>query len=96
MRVPCNLKRRLDPAGGAVVIGCRRILGQKFATDALVIAFGVVVGDVFVNKMSQVRFAKDNELIEALMPDGLDEALTIRITVRALRRNGDAADAGAG
>ena len=60
------------------------------------IAFGVVVGDVLADKMSQVGLAKDDEVIEAFMPDGLDEAFSMRITVRALRRDGDAADAAAG
>ena len=41
-------------AGGVVVIGRSRIFGQKLATDALVIAFGFVVSDVFTNKMSQI------------------------------------------
>ena len=31
------------------------------------VAFGVVVGDVFANKMPQVGFAKDDEVIEALV-----------------------------
>ena len=39
------------------------------------ITFAVVVGDVFVNKIPQVCFAKDDELIEALMP----EVLRIRV-----------------
>ena len=60
---------RLDDRGGAVVICGSGILSQKLATDALMVAFGVVVGDVFTNKMSQVSFAKNDELVEALIPD---------------------------
>ena len=60
------------------------------------IAFGVVVGDVFANKMAQVRFAKDDEVIEALMPDQSDEAFSVRVAVRTLGWDGDAGDAAAG
>ncbi len=78
----------LDDADGVVVVGRSRTFGQKLATKALVIAFGIVVRDVFTNKMSQVSFAKHDEVIEAFIPDGLDEALSVRIAVRALRRMG--------
>ena len=38
-------------------------------------------------------FAKHYKVIEALISDRLDEALSVRITVWALRRDGDARDA---
>lgn len=60
---------RLDDRGGAVVVEGNDIFGQKLATDALMVAFGVVMGDAFTNKMSQVGFAKNDELVEALIPD---------------------------
>ena len=86
----------LHDAGGVVVVGRSRIFGQKLATKALVIAFGIVVSDVFTNKMSQVSFTKDDKVIEAFISDGLDEALGVRVAVGALRRDRDAADAAAG
>ena len=57
------------------------------------VPLGVVVADVFANKMSQVGFAKDDEVIKALLADGFDEALSVPIIVRALRWDGDVADA---
>ena len=87
---------RLDDGGGAVVVGGRGILSQKLATDALMVAFSVVVSDVFTNETSQVGFTKDDEVIEALIANGLDEALSVSIAVQALRRDGDAGDAATG
>ena len=49
---------RLYHSGGAVVVGGKGTFGQEPATDALMVAFGVVVSDVFAKKMSQVGFAK--------------------------------------
>ena len=89
-------RSRLDDPGGAVVVGSNGIFGQKLAADALMVALGVVVSGVFANKMSQVRFAKDDEVIEALMANRFDEALSVRVTVRALRWDGDAGDTAAG
>ena len=60
------------------------------------VAFSVVVSNVFTNKMSQMGFPKDDAVIEALIPGGLDEALSVTVAVRALRRNGNAGDAVAG
>ena len=85
-----------DDCGGAVVVTGSCITGQKLATDALMVAFIVVVSNVFTNKMSQMGFAKDDAVIEALIPGGLDEALSVTVAVRALRRNGNAGDAVAG
>jgi len=83
---------RLDGSGGAVVVCRDGVLSQKLAAHGLVESFCVVVGHVLLNKMSQVGFAKHYEVIEALISDGLDEALSMRITVWALRRDGDARD----
>jgi hypothetical protein len=58
----------VDDRRGAVVVGRSCSCGQKSATDALVIAFAVVMSDVFTNKMSQMGFAKDNEIVQALIP----------------------------
>ena len=62
----------------------------------MMVAFSVVVSNVFTNKMSQMGFAKDDEVSEALIPDGLDEALGVRVAIGALRRYRDVTDAGAG
>ena len=86
----------LHDADGAVVIGRRRILGQELATHTLMVAFSVVVSDVFANKMSKVSLANNNEVIKAFVSNGLNETLSVRIAVRALRRNGNASDAAAG
>jgi len=86
----------LDGRCGVVIVRGKGIFGQKLAADALMIAFGVVMSDVFTNEMSQVGLAKNDEVIEALIPNGLDEAFSVRIAVRALRRYGNAADAAAG
>ena len=75
----------LHEAGGVVVVGRSRTFGQKLSTNALVITFGIVMSDVFTNKMSQVSFAKHDKVIEAFIPDGLDEALGVRVAVGALR-----------
>jgi hypothetical protein len=40
--------------------------------------------------MAQVSFAEDDEVIQALSPDGRHEALRVWVAVRALRRNRDA------
>ena len=60
------------------------------------VAFSAVVSDVFTNEASQVGFTKDDEVIEALIANGLDEALSVWIAVGALRRDGYAGDAAAG
>ena len=60
------------------------------------IAFCIVMSDVFTNEMAQVGLAKNDELIEALIPDGLDESFCVGVAVRALGRNGNAANADAG
>jgi len=79
--------------GAGTVVG---ISGQEIATDTLMVAFGVVVGDVLANKMAQVRFAKDDEVNQALMPDRPHEALSVGVAVRALGWDGDAGDAASG
>jgi hypothetical protein len=43
-----------------------------------------------VGQVSHVPFAEDDEVIKALGPDGLHEALRVWVAVRALRRNLDA------
>ena len=60
------------------------------------VAFGVVMADVFANKMSQVCLAEDDETIEALIANGFDEALSVWIAVWALRRDGDTGEPTAG
>ena len=41
-----------------VAVGGSSLLGQKVATHSLVVPLGVVVADVFANKMSEVCLAK--------------------------------------
>ena len=84
----------LDDVSGVVVVGRSGTVGQELATNALVIAFGVVVGDIFTNEMSKVSLAEDNEVIKALGSDGLDETFSVRVAVGASSRDGDAFDAG--
>ena len=87
---------RLYDSGGAVVVGGNGTFGQEPATDALMVAFAVVVSHVFANKMSQVGFAKNDEVIETLLANGFYETLSVGVTVRALLWDGDAGDAAAG
>ena len=61
----------LDDASGVVVVGRSGTVGQELAANALVIAFGVVVGDIFTNEMSKVSLAENNEVIKALGSDGV-------------------------
>ena len=54
--------------------------------------FGIVMTGVFANKMSQVRFAEDDEVIETLIANGLVKRSACGLQFGALRRNDDAGD----
>jgi hypothetical protein len=56
----------------------------------LVVALGQVVRHELLEQVAQVSFAEDDEVIQALSPDGLHEALRVWVAVWALRRSPDA------
>jgi hypothetical protein len=66
-----------------------RVIGWRLdepALEALVVALGVVVGDVFSDGGAVVALAEQHELAEAFALDGADEALSVRVQVGAARR----------
>jgi len=69
------------------------LLRDESTTKALMKSFGIVVDDILLEEMPQVAFAEDDEVVEALCPDGADEALSEGITVGAVAGDADALDA---
>jgi hypothetical protein len=65
-----------DDRPGPRVIGC---LLSEPTLKALVVALGVVVGDVFSDGCAEVVLAQQYELAEAFAPDGPHEALGIGV-----------------
>lgn len=56
-------------------------------------AFGIVVVDILSDEMPKVALAEDDEMVEALVSDGADEALSEGIAVGAVARYADTFDA---
>jgi hypothetical protein len=54
---------------------------DELATDALVKPLGHVVLDEFLDQVAQMSLAKNNELVQSLVLDGLDESLGKRVGV---------------
>jgi len=53
-------------------------------------SFGVVVDDVLPEEVTEVMLAEDDEVVEALVSDGADEAFSEGIAVRAAAGDADA------
>jgi hypothetical protein len=64
--------------------------------EALVVALGVVVGDVFSDVCAEMVLAQQDELVEALALDGTDEALGVSVQDGTARRQADGRDSGRG
>ena len=47
----------------------------------------LIMAHVFLDQVSEVPLAKENEVVETFVLDRLDEALSVRIAVRTLRRD---------
>jgi hypothetical protein len=74
-----------------------RVIGWRLeepTLKALVVALGVVVGDVFSDGCAEVVLAQEHELAEALALDGAHEAFSVGVQVGAARRQADKHDPG--
>jgi len=64
--------------------------------NTLVIPFPMVVGDEFGERPAQVGFPEDDDLIQAFLLDGPNEAFRVRIAIGRLKRRLHDADADIG
>jgi hypothetical protein len=62
----------------------------------LMVSLLVVVEEVLADRGAWIALSEKDELVEALVPDGTDEALGVRVQVGAARRQADSGDAGRG
>jgi hypothetical protein len=60
--------------------------------EALVVALGVVVGDVFSDGCAEVVLAQQHELVEAFALDGTHKAFGVGVEIGTARRQADRRD----
>jgi len=60
---------------------------DQLTAQPLMKPFGVVVNHEFLDDVSEMSFVENDEVIQALVLDGFDEPLRMRVAVWALRRN---------
>src|ERR1035441_5171565 len=75
---------------------CHRTLDRLGELKAAVWPRLVVVADVFGEHLVEVSSGDDEEMVEALLADGADEALGVRVRTRRTHRRADALDADRG
>jgi hypothetical protein len=63
------------------IVICRTDVPDELATDGLVKPLGYVVLDEFLDQVAQMSLAKNNELVQSLILDGLDESFGVGIGV---------------
>ncbi len=82
-----------DLVGISVVVARFGRGRDQSTTEAVMEAFGIVVVDILSDEMPKVALAEDDEVVEAFVSDGADEALSERIAVGAAARYADTFDA---
>ena len=83
-----------DLSDSSVVVLGEQVWRHKFAAEALMIAFAIVVLHKLTKEMAEMCFAEDHKMVQTFFANCSYEALSIRVAVRALRGNGHAANAG--
>ena len=84
---PAEARATGDLAICPVVIRRSNLLSDELATDALVEPLSHIVLNEFLDQVTQMSLAEDDEVIETLVLDGFYKALRVWIAIWTLRRN---------
>ena len=73
----------------AVVVGRAGSRFDELVVEALVVAFDMVVLEVFAEHASEMRLAEGNGVLEAVIANGADEPFGVRVQIRTSRWEAD-------